>query len=250
MREGAGPLLEIAANSLASALAAQEGGADRIELCASLGEGGLTPSYATIALVRERLAIPVYVLIRPRAGDFLYHDFEIETMCHDIEACARLGCDGVVIGALDADGNVAIDKCRTLIAATGSLGVTFHRAFDLTRDANAALEDIIVLGCKRVLTSGQASSASEGVAAIRTLIAQANGRIAIMPGAGINSANIAAIRGATGADEFHASAKRTRTSAMHWRPNRLIDMQGGELRSDCDEIWQMRAALSRAVRAT
>ncbi|MET0229330.1 MAG: copper homeostasis protein CutC, partial [Rhodanobacteraceae bacterium] len=111
------PLLEIAANSVASALAAQEGGADRIELFASLGEGGLTPSYATIAIARERLTIPVYVLIRPRAGDFLYNEIELETMRRDIEACERLGCDGVVIGVLDADGDIATRACRDLIYA-------------------------------------------------------------------------------------------------------------------------------------
>jgi len=148
------PLLEIAANSVASALAAQDGGAGRVELCASLGEGGLTPSYATIAIARERLLIPLYVLIRPRAGDFLYDEIELETMRCDVEACTRLGCDGVVIGALDADGNVALGACRDLIYAARGLGVTFHRAFDLARDPALALEDLIALGCERVLTSG------------------------------------------------------------------------------------------------
>jgi copper homeostasis protein len=185
------------------------------------------------------------VLIRPRAGDFLYHDFEIETMCRDIEVCARLGCDGVVIGALDADGNIAIEKCRTLIAAAGSLGVTFHRAFDLARDAGAALEDIIALGCERVLTSGQAGGAIDGAPLIRALIVQAAGRIAVMAGAGVDSGNIAALRDATGASEFHASAKRSLASAMNYRPNRLADMQGGEVRSDPGEIRRMKEILAR-----
>ena len=239
------PLLEIAANSVASAMAAEEGGADRIELCASLGEGGLTPSYATIALVRQQLRIPVYVLIRPRAGDFLYDEIEIETMCRDIEAAAHLGCDGVVIGALDAEGNIATASCRTLIVAAGSLGVTFHRAFDLTRDPRAALDDIIALGCERVLTSGQAANAIEGAATIRALIGHAADRIAVMPGAGIDSGNISAFREATGAHEFHASAKRQLASAMRFRPDRLVDMQGGDLRSDRDEIRRIRQALER-----
>ena len=131
-------LLEISANSLASALAAQAGGADRVELCENLGEGGTTPSYGAIAVARERLRIPLYVLIRPRAGDFLYSEDERAAMRADVEACVRLGCDGVVIGALDADGEIDAQVCGELIAAAGPLGVTFHRAFDAAADLTAA----------------------------------------------------------------------------------------------------------------
>ena len=238
------PLLEVAANSVASALAAQDGGAGRVELCASLGEGGLTPSYATIAIARERLLIPLYVLIRPRAGDFLYDEIELETMRRDVEACTRLGCDGVVIGALDADGNVALGACRDLIYAARGLGVTFHRAFDLARDPALALEDLIALGCERVLTSGQRTTAIEGAAQIRALIGHAGDRIVVMPGAGIDSANIAALRAATGATEFHASAKRMLPSAMRYQPNRLADMRGGEMRTDREETRRIVQALA------
>ena len=245
MTETTMPLLEIAANSLASALVAQEAGAGRIELCASLGEGGLTPTYATIALARDRLRIPVYVLIRPRAGDFLYSDLELETMLGDIEFSAKLGCDGVVIGALDADGNVEMAQCRQMIAAAGKMGVTFHRAFDMTREPKSALEDIIALGCERLLTSGQGATALAGAALIRELVDQAAGRIVVMPGAGIDSTNIAALRAQTGAEEFHASAKRTRASAMRYRPDRLADVQGGEARSDREEIRGMLQALGQ-----
>ena len=240
------PLLEIAANSLASALAAQEAGAHRIELCASLGQGGLTPSYATIALARERLSIPLYVLIRPRAGDFLYDELELETMRRDIEACVRLGCDGVVIGALDADGDVALASCRELMAAAGPLGVTFHRAFDLARDPGRALEDIVSLGCGRILTSGQQATAIEGAATIRALVDQAGGRIVVMPGAGIDAGNIVALRAATGATEFHASARRALDSQMRYRPGRLPGMQGGEIRSDHAQIRALLQALAAA----
>jgi len=240
------PLLEVAANSVASALAAQDGGAGRIELCASLGEGGVTPSYATIALARERLLIPLYVLIRPRGGDFLYDDLELETMRRDIEACARIGCDGVVVGALDADGNVALGACRELIHAARGLGVTFHRAFDLARDPALALEDVVALGCERVLTSGQRATAAEGAAQIRALIGHAGSRIAVMPGAGVDSTNVVALRNATGATEFHASAKRTLPSAMRYQPNRLADMRGGEMRSDRDEVRRIVQALATA----
>lgn len=244
MTTSVAPLLEVAANSLASALVAQEAGAGRVELCASLGEGGLTPSYATIALARERLRIPLYVLIRPRAGDFLYNELELETMLDDIESCVRLGCDGVVIGALDIDGNVAIAQCRTLIAAAGRLGVTFHRAFDLARDPRRALEEIIALGCARILTSGQSRTAPEGATLIRGLVDQAKQRIVIMPGAGIDSNNIASLRAATSATEFHASAKRLLESRMRYRPEQLTDLQGGEIRSDRNEISRMLRALS------
>ncbi|HEV7490301.1 MAG TPA: copper homeostasis protein CutC [Rhodanobacteraceae bacterium] len=242
------PLLEIAANSLASALAAQEAGAARVELFASLGEGGVTPSYATIALARDRLRIPLYALIRPRAGDFLYNDFELETMIGDIEACARLGCDGVVIGALDEDGNVALAECRTLIAAAGTLAVTFHRAFDLARDPRSALEDVVALGCARVLTSGQAETAPAGTELIRELVDQSAQRIVIMPGGGIDADNIGDLKLKTGATEFHASAKRTLASGMHHRPQRLRDMQSGETRSDGNQIRRMLQALAGTSR--
>ena len=236
-------ILEIAANSLTSALAAQEGGAGRLELCTALELGGLTPSHAQIALARERLHVPLYVLIRPRAGDFLYSDIECETMQRDIETCAALGCDGVVLGVLDADGRVDTARCRTLIAAAGKLGVTFHRAFDLSRDPAQALEDIVALGCERILTSGAQASAVDGAALIRDLVVQANGRLAVMPGAGITAQNIAALAAATGAHEFHASAKRQLPSGMQHRPSLLGDMEGGELRSDAEQVRALVAAL-------
>ncbi|MEW9623243.1 copper homeostasis protein CutC [Rhodanobacter geophilus] len=238
-----GRLLEVAANSLASALAAQAGGAGRVELCAALELGGLTPSHATIAMARERLRIPLYVLIRPRAGDFLYGDDECEAMRRDIETCVALGCDGVVLGALDAGGEVDLERCHGLVAAAGRIGVTFHRAFDLVRDPRRALDDVIALGCERVLTSGGQASALEGAALIRALIVQAAGRIAIMPGAGVTAANLAALAAATGAREFHASAKRQLASGMRHRPQLLADMQGGELRSDEAQVRALVRAL-------
>jgi copper homeostasis protein len=240
-------ILEIAANSVASALAAQEGGAGRVELCTALELGGLTPSHAQIALVRERLRIPLYVLIRPRAGDFFYSDLECETMQRDIETCAALGCDGVVFGVLDADGNVDMPRCRTLIAAAGSMGVTFHRAFDLTRDPLSSLDDVIRLGCERVLTSGAQASALEGAALIRQWVERSAGRIVVMPGAGVDAGNIAKLQKMTGASEFHASAKRQHPSGMRWQPELLKDMQHGELRSDVEQIRNMVGALNAAA---
>lgn len=237
-------ILEIAANSAASALAAQEGGAGRVELCTALELGGLTPSHAQIALARERLHIPLVVLIRPRAGDFLYSDLECETMQRDIETCVALGCDGVVLGVLDADGRVDTARCRPLIAAAGKLGVTFHRAFDLSRDPVRALEDIVALGCERILTSGTQASVPDGAALIRELVMRAAGRLVVMPGAGVTAQNIAALAAATGAHEFHASAKRQLPSGMQHRRPLLGDMEGSELRSDIGQVRALVTALA------
>ena len=208
-------LLEIASDGLGSALAAAEGGADRVELFANGGVGGTTPSAGTIAAARAALAIPLHVLIRPRGGDFLYSRAECDAMLHDIELCVRLGCEGVVIGVLDAAGNVDIAICRELIAAAGSLAVTFHRAFDVARDQHAALEAVIELGCSRVLTSGGHASAHEGAPIIAGLVRQAQERVTIIAGAGITPAQVAPLVAATGVREIHASASAIRTSATH-----------------------------------
>ncbi len=238
------PLLEIAANSVASALAAQKGGADRIELCENLGEGGTTPSYGTIAISRDRLQIPIYVLIRPRGGDFLYDASEVETMCRDIEICARLGCDGVVIGALNADGGVDTTVCRELIAAAGSLGVTFHRAFDVAENSEAALEALIDLGCARVLTSGGCNRALDGAAAIAAWMLQAHERIAIMPGGGINPHDLPELARRSGAREFHASARSQRSSAMRYRNDRLLGLEPERLQTDQTLVRELVFALN------
>jgi copper homeostasis protein len=237
------PLLEIAAGSLASALAAQEGGADRVELCGNLGEGGTTPSYGTLAVARDRLRIPLYVLIRPRAGDFLYGDAELEVMRRDVETCVRLGCDGVVIGALNADGDVDRSACEGMIAAAGSLGVTFHRAFDAARDQPAALETIIGLGCERVLTSGAHASAPEGADVIADLVQQANGRIRIMAGAGVTPENLAALVTRSRADEFHASARSGRTSPMRHRNDALPGLSPDWHETDPARVRALAAVL-------
>lgn len=200
--------LEICAASLASALAAQAGGAHRIELCQNLEQGGTTPSYGLIKEVRARLHIPVFVLIRPRPGGFVYNEDELAIMQTDIETCRALGCAGVVLGALDAAGRVDQAACRTFIATAGPLEVTFHRAFDASPDQSGALEAISALGCQRVLTSGGQPTAEAGQAQLAALVAQAAGRVRIMPGAGITAANVRALAARTGALEFHASAKR------------------------------------------
>ncbi|MES2457765.1 MAG: copper homeostasis protein CutC [Bacteroidota bacterium] len=213
--------MEVCANSLASALAAQEGGALRVELCDNLPEGGTTPSYAQIKLAKKLLKIQLYPIIRPRGGDFLYSDLEFELMKEDISVCRSLGCDGVVIGILHADGSVDRERCAELIKLAGSMGVTFHRAFDMSRDLFQALEDVIELGCERILTSGGAASSLEGTDVLARLIEQAAGRISIMPGAGINTGNIVELIKQTGAKEFHASARKPVLSGMTFRNSRL-----------------------------
>lgn len=237
------PLLEVAAGSLASALAAESGGADRIELCASLDDGGTTPSHGTITVVRDRVHLPLHVLIRPRTGDFCYDEDDVAVMLRDVEACTSLGCDGVVIGALDADGNVDEPACRALIGAARSLGVTFHRAFDAARDQASALETIIALGCERVLTSGGEATALAGAARIAELVRQAGDRARVMAGAGITPDNVHEIASRTGARELHASARTLRASTSRHRNERLSGLDVDWCETDPDVVRAMVQAL-------
>jgi copper homeostasis protein len=216
--------LEVCANSVASALAAQEGGAFRVELCENLSEGGTTPSYGQIELARKLLKIKLYVLIRPRGGDFLYSDTEFEIMKADVAHCIKTGCDGIVIGILNADGT--IDKQRSgelaLMAIKAGLGATFHRAIDMCADMQQAMEDIIEIGCERILTSGGRSTAIEGVNVIAHLIEKAKERIIIMPGAGVNESTVADIVHYTGATQIHSSARADVKSKMEYRNDHIL----------------------------
>jgi len=209
--------LEVCANSYTSALAAQNGGAIRVEFCDNLAEGGTTPSYGQLALAKKNLTIAIWPIIRPRGGDFLYSDIEFELMKEDIIACKSLKCDGVVIGILHADGSIDKARCAELIALAQPMGVAFHRAFDMSNNMDQALEDLIELKVQRVLTSGGAPNAPLGIEKLAQLVKQANGRIAIMPGAGINESNIQELITKTGAKEFHASAKGFVASKMEHR---------------------------------
>ncbi|TCV97520.1 copper homeostasis protein [Luteibacter rhizovicinus] len=235
--------LEIAAGSLVSARVAQEAGATRVELCASLESGGVTPSYGQIATVRDALRIPLYVLIRPRAGDFFYDGAERDTMLADIGHCVRAGCDGVVIGALDADGDVDMSFCRELIAEARGLGITFHRAFDVTRDQCEALERIVSLGCERVLTSGGMRSAWAGRERIAALVRQADARISIMAGAGVDPSNVAALVAETRVREVHASARKTQSPATRFLPADDLGMGSSPSESDDATIRRLLVAL-------
>ncbi len=209
--------MEVCANSVASALAAQEGGATRVELCDNLSDGGTTPSYAQIKIARALLSIQLYPIIRPRGGDFLYSDLEYSLMTEDIKICKSLGCDGVVIGILKADGSIDKERCAALVELAKPMKVTFHRAFDSCNDMDKALDDIIDIGCERILTSGGKFSALEGSVKIKALIERAGGRISIMPGAGIRENNVAAIIAVTGASEFHSTAKLPVKSKMAYK---------------------------------
>lgn len=200
--------LEICTGCLESVIAAVEGGADRVELCSALEVGGLTPS---LGYLREALRIPgirKQVLIRPRGGDFTYNDSEISMMLNDIELCAQLGADGVVVGALTSDGHIDVEACRSFKEAdtTGQMSFTFHRAFDICTSPYKAIEQLAELGYERILTSGQAPKAAEGIELLRQLQEHAQGRISIMPGSGVNVSNIAHIVSTCGVTEIHSSA--------------------------------------------
>lgn len=201
--------LEVCANSVTSAIAGQEGGAVRVELCENLEAGGTTPSYGQLLLARKYLHIKLYALIRPRSGDFLYTDLEYEMMLADVRACIETGCDGVVIGMLNADGSIDVKRCTELVrlARQWGLGVTFHRAFDMCNNLFLAMEQIIEMGCERILTSGGKSTGMEGASVIAQLVEKAAGRISIMPGSGVNETNVADIVRFTGVTEVHSTAK-------------------------------------------
>lgn len=209
--------LEVCANSFSSAIAAQNGGAIRIELCENMAEGGTTPSYAQIKFCVEKLNIEVWPIIRPRGGDFLYSDDEFELMKEDIKNCKTLNCDGVVFGILSAHGEIDKKRCAELISLAKPMPVAFHRAFDMSNNLEKALEDLIEIGIVRVLTSGGAENAYNGIEKLAKLVTQANGRIEIMPGAGINPQNILEIATKTGAFVFHSSARIKVSSNMQFR---------------------------------
>lgn len=208
---------EICANGVESCIAAQEGGANRVELCAGIPEGGTTPSYGEIKVARRLLTTTrLHVIIRPRGGDFLYTPLEIERMEEDIKMCHELGVDGVVIGCLKADGSVDTEQCRRLVTAAKGMSVTFHRAFDRCNDPHKALSQLIELGFDRVLTSGQQPTAEQGIPLLRKLQEQADGKIIILAGCGVNENNIRKIQEQSGVNEFHFSARTPVKSRMEY----------------------------------
>jgi len=214
-------LIEVAVFSLESAITAFNAGAHRIELCSAPAEGGLTPSAASIRLTKKYVNIPIHVMIRPREGDFCYSEKEFETMLLDITAAKVAGTDGVVAGILKPDGSVDKKRMEILVEAALPMNVTFHRAFDMCKDMEEALETIIETGCKRILTSGGEKTAEIGIEKIAELIKQANHRITIMPGSGINATNCQHIANFTSAQEIHLSARTFIPGKMEFKKTAL-----------------------------
>jgi copper homeostasis protein len=214
-------ILEICADSVDSAVAAEKGGAHRIELCSNLLEGGVTPSSGVIATVRDRISIGLYVMIRPRGGDFCYSPDEFESMEQDVMSAKQLGADGVVLGILQEDGRVDVPRTRQLVERAHPLKVTFHRAFDMSSDLGKSLEDVIALGVDRVLTSGGEQTVENGLQTVARLTKKARDRVIIMAGAGVTRSNVRSIITRTGVREVHASLRVLVPSRMRHRNERI-----------------------------
>jgi copper homeostasis protein len=240
--------IEIASSDFLTTCSAVRGGADRIELCANLAEGGTTPSYGTIMQCREAFDVMLYPIIRPRGGDFLYTEEEFEIMLHDVKLCKQLGCDGIVVGMLLSDGNIDVKRTAAIVDISYPMGVTFHRAFDRCKDPGVALEALISMGCERLLTSGQQPAAPEGVKLISALNKQSAGRIIIMPGSGVRKENIKMLAQETGCTEFHSSLRgkiKTEMDFIHpafgnspesYSNNAIDEREVGELRTALGEL--------------
>ncbi len=242
--------VEICLDSVDSAVAAQQGGADRVELCDNLAQGGTTPSWGMVQLARQQIDVGLMVIVRPRGGDFLYSDAEFAVMKRDVAHLCGSGADGVVLGCLNSDGTV--DKRRTAalieLAKSGDrpLSVTFHRAFDMTRDPFEALETLLELGVDRVLTSGQASSAMAGGELINQLQAVAGNRLIVLPAVGINAGNVAQLVAETGVQEVHiGGAVRERIASQMAFQNHLVHM-GPNGESEFD-VWRTSAEKVHAI---
>lgn len=240
-------VIEICANSAWSCVEAEAGGAKRVELCAGIPEGGTTPSYGEIRTAQELTSsIDINVIIRPRGGDFLYTPAEVRSMLLDIGLCRELNVHGVVFGCLTKEGDLDVPLMSRLIEAAGPLSVTCHRAFDVCRDPFAALEQLIGLGCDRILTSGQQPDAVKGIPLIAELVRQAAGRIIIMPGCGVRADNIARIEKETGAKEFHTSARSIVYSRMEYR-NEHVPMGSSAVTSEFETVETDRRKVAACV---
>ncbi len=210
-------LLEICVFNVATAIAAEAAGANRIELCENYANGGTTPSYGYLRIIREKIHIPVFPMIRPRGGDYVHSADEIDIIRRDILLCKELGFEGVVFGLLNQDGTIDRENTARLVEAAYPMEVTFHRAFDRCSQPLQALETIITCGCNRILTSGQEPKVTDGLDLVKQLVDQADGRIIIMPGSGLNSSNVADIIAQTGVTEVHTSARIRIPSATQFR---------------------------------
>lgn len=228
-------IIEIATSDFETTKSAVEGGADRIELCANLAEGGTTPSYGTIIQCREAFTVQLFPIIRPRGGDFLYTEEEYSIMLKEVKLCKQLGCDGVVIGLLNRDGSADIKRTAALVEAAYPLGVTFHRAFDRCSNPFEALEQLVEIGCERILTSGQKPAAPDGVELIAELNRVSDGRIVIMPGSGVRKENIKMLAEKTGCTEFHSSLRGKEKSKMDFIHPSFIDSEESYMNNSIDK---------------
>lgn len=235
-------VLEVCADSVASAIAAESGGAQRIELCSDLLEGGITPGSGLLSVVRKRVGIDIFVMIRPRGGDFVYSEDEFEVMRYDIEEARRLGANGVVLGLLDDQGRIDVKRTRALVEQAAPLPVTFHRAIDMTPDPMGALEQVIETGVHRILSSGGASRVADGCELLSRFVDRGKGRIAVMAGGGLTVATLPQVAKATGVTEFHASLRRLIPSRVNFRK------QGVAMGEVADREYVRYATLEEDVR--
>jgi copper homeostasis protein len=238
-------VIEIATADLETTRSAVNGGADRIELCASLHEGGTTPSFGTIRRCRDLFPVSLFPIIRARGGDFFYSNDEHDAMLADARLCREFGCDGIVTGFLLSDGRIDRERIEAMVEAVYPLEVTFHRAFDRCRDPFKALEILIEAGCQRILTSGQQPAAPDGVDLIASLVAAADGRIVIMPGSGVRPDNVRLLAEKTAAVEFHSSLRGRRTSTMEFRHPAFGESDLYNPAIAADDVRALRDALKR-----
>jgi len=238
-------IIEIATSDFESTRSAVAGGADRIELCANLTEGGTTQSYGVIKACRESFNVKIYPIIRVRGGDFLYTEEEYECMRKDAMMCKEIATDGVVVGFLNADGTIDVGRTANIVEAVYPLGVTFHRAFDRCREPFEAMEQLIEIGCERVLTSGQQKTAPEGIELIKDLNEKGNGRIIIMPGSGVRASNIKQLSHASGCKEFHSSLRELTKSRMEFiTPAFAGDTENDHYTVNSKAVNELRKALN------
>jgi copper homeostasis protein len=239
-------LIEIATTDYHTTESAVEGGADRIELCADLEEGGITPSHGHIIKCREKFDLPIYVMIRPRGGDFLYSKDEFGMMAADIKFCKEIGCDGIVTGLLNIDGTIDAVRMGDIVSQAYPMEVTFHRAFDRCKDPFEAMEEIIELGCERILTSGQKKTAMEGIELIAQLNKMAEKRIIIMPGSGVRKENIKLLAEKTGCTEFHTSLRSKTKSMMEFIHPAFAESEESYMNSavDVSEVKALKNTLN------
>ncbi len=239
-------IIEIATSDFVTTESAVEGGADRIELCANLAEGGTTPSHGLIIQCKEKFTIPIFPIIRPRGGDFLYGKDEFGIMARDIELCKAAGCEGIVVGMLNIDGTIDMIRMSNLVEKAYPMSVTFHRAFDRCKDPFKALEELIEIGCERILTSGQQQAAPDGIDLIAALNKTADNRIIIMPGSGVRKENIKMLAMKTGCDEFHSSLRGKKPGKMGFIQEAFKDSAESYMNNsiDPDEVKALRNALT------